>query len=335
MYELLGTTLVLALLLTVNVVATLVSVGFARLLKTPLQRLSARTRAEIFFVMRVGPPAVAIIWVVTLIIPSYIAYEPLKTNESVSFKLGLLALISVVGVALAIWRGLRSWLATRSLLKLWSASSTPIQVDSINIPSFIFDHSFPVIAVVGMLRPRLFIARQVVASLSKAEMAAAIAHECGHLAAHDNCKRSLLRASKAALMIIPCGRSLDRAWSDASESAADEYAAGRSSTVALNLASALVRIAKMIPKENGHLSPVVSTFIGVEADERLGVKGRVRRLLELASGESSHRTSNPALNLLPWVFMSTVVLFGMAIESQAQILASVHSFIEQIVTFLS
>ena len=60
----------------------------------------------------------------------------------------------------------------------------------------------------------------------------------------DNFKRSVMRVSRAALLLIPCGRSLDRAWSEASESAADEHAAQQSSFVALNLASALVRIAQ-------------------------------------------------------------------------------------------
>lgn len=337
MYELLGTTLVLAMLLTVNAVATLLATGLAGLLRTPLQHCSARTRAEILFVMRVGPPAVAVFWIATFLIPSYIAYEPLKTNESVSFKLGMLAFMSAVGVGLALFRGVRSWLATRALLKLWMTNSTRVKVDGIDIPSFLFDHSFPVIAVVGMMRPRLFIARKVLASLSKDEMVAAIAHECGHLAAYDNCKRSLLRASKAALLIIPCGRSLDRAWSDASESAADEYAAERSSTLALNLASALVRIAKMIPRGNcTGLPALVSNFIGVAVDDEHGVKGRVKRLLELASRDSNQLVSSaPVVRLVPWVFLSVFVLLGIAVESRPHILANVHSFVEQIVSILS
>src|SRR6185295_11074886 len=116
-------------------------------------------------------------------------------------------------------------------------------------------YAFPLIAVVGTFRPRLFIAEHVLQSLSEGELIAAISHECGHLAAGDNFKRSLLRISRAGLLLVPCGRSLDRAWSEASESAADEHAAQESSTVAINLASALVRIAKMIPDGNSQVMP--------------------------------------------------------------------------------
>src|ERR1044071_5802249 len=160
MYTFLGITLVLALLLTINATATMVSAAFGRLCKPLLRKCSARTRAEILFVMRIGPPVLAIIAVVVFMIPSYLAYEPHTTDESVSWKLGLLATLSAIGVGLAIWRGLRSWFATRSLLREWLASSTRVELDTITVPTFILQHSFPIIAVVGALRPRLFIARR-------------------------------------------------------------------------------------------------------------------------------------------------------------------------------
>src|SRR5215213_11439323 len=133
MYTFLGITLVLALLLTINATATMLAAGFGRVFRPLLRKCSARTRAEILFVMRIGPPVLAIIVIVVFMIPSYLAYEPHATDESVSWKLGALATISAVGVGLAIWRGLRSWFATRSLLKRWLASSTPINIDTISI----------------------------------------------------------------------------------------------------------------------------------------------------------------------------------------------------------
>ncbi|HEY5404041.1 MAG TPA: hypothetical protein VIK24_14305, partial [Pyrinomonadaceae bacterium] len=108
MYEFLGITLVLAMLLTVNAVATAAAAGLGRLLTRPLLRCSARTRAELLFVMRIGPPAIAIIWIAAFLIPSYLVYEPYQTNEFVSKKLGALAAISAIGVSCAIWRGIRS-----------------------------------------------------------------------------------------------------------------------------------------------------------------------------------------------------------------------------------
>jgi Zn-dependent protease with chaperone function len=336
MYEFLGITLVLALLLTINATATLVTVGFGRVSKRLLAKCSARTRAEILFVMRIGPPVIAIVAIAAFMIPSYLTYEPHASGEVVSWKLGALATLSAVGVGLAISRGLRSWLATRSLLKEWLASSTPVRLDEITVPTFVLRHTFPIIAVVGAIRPRLFIADQVFASLPHEELAAAIAHEYGHLAAHDNFKRSVMRISRAALLLIPCGRSLDRAWSEASESAADEHAAQRSSLVALNLASALVRIAKMIPKGQQQIMPAsVSAFLAGNEDTPR-VRVRVKRLVELAATDPRQLVSSaPLVRFMPWVVLTMLVVTSITVESRPQVLAAVHAFVEEVVEFLS
>jgi len=335
MYEFLGITLVLALLLTINATATLAAAGTARACKKILWQCSARTRAEILFVMRIGPPVIAIVAIAAFMIPSWLTYEPYATKETVSWKLGALAAVSAIGVALAISRGLRSWLATRSLLKQWLQASTPIHLESIKIRTFVLRHSFPIIAVVGAIRPRLFIAAHVLDSLSEEELAAAIAHEYGHLAAQDNFKRSVMRISRAALLIIPCGRWLDRAWSEASESAADEHAAQRSSQVALDLASALVRIARMIPKGQRQTLPAaVSGFlVGQDAP---GVKVRVSRLVELAATDPRRLGSSaPLFRFIPWFVLTVVVIVSVSIESRPQVLATVHQFVEHVVAFLS
>ncbi len=188
----------------------------------------------------------------------------------------------------------------------------------------------------GALRPRLFIADQVLESLSEEEMSAAIAHEYGHLAAHDNFKRSVMRISRAALLLIPCGRSLDRAWIEASESAADEHAAQRSSLVALNLASALVRIAKMIPKGQQQIMPAsVSAFLAGHEDTPR-VRVRVQRLVELAAADPRLFVSSaPLVRFMPWVVLTVFIVVSVMIESRPQVLAVVHAFVEEVVKFLS
>jgi Zn-dependent protease with chaperone function len=336
MYELLGINLAFAALLTINALATLAAAGLGRLFRRPLKRCTARTRAEILFALRIGPPAIAIVALGAFLIPSYLIYEPHATKERITVKMAVLAIASGIGVALALSRGVRSWIATRSLLREWLANSTRVEVEQVSIPTFRLHHSFPVIAVVGSFKPKLFIADHVLRTLSEEELAAAIAHECGHLAALDNFKRSLLRASRSALLIIPCGRSLDRAWSEASESAADEYAAQESPTVAVNLAAALVRIARLIPQGNHPPLPTsISTFLNGD-EEPQGVKGRVRRLLELAAIDSKSIASNaPIVRLVPWFVLALVILVSITIESRPQVLASVHALIEQFVGVLS
>jgi Zn-dependent protease with chaperone function len=283
----------------------------------------------------VGPPVIAIIAVAAFLVPSYLLYEPYSTNEVVSKKLATLAILSGIGVGLAVWRAFRTWQATHSLLRKWLCLATPIELPGSPIPAYQLPYGFPLIAVVGTFRPRLFIAEHVLESLSEEELVAAISHECGHLAARDNFKRSLLRISRAGLLLVPCGRSLDRAWSEASESAADEHAAQESSTIAINLASALVRIARMIPAGESQTMPAaVSTFLA-GGEQLHGVKARVRRLLELASTDTKLRGSHARfVRLAPWLTIAAIVVASIVLESRPQVLAVAHSFIEGMVAFL-
>jgi len=268
------------------------------------------------------------------LVPSYLGYEPYKTSEIVSKKLAALAILSMLGVTLALWRALRAWLATRALLQEWLDGAVKIELRGTSIPTFRISNPFPIIAVVGIVRPRLFIATRVLETLSEEELIAAIAHEGGHLAGHDNFKRSLLRACRDALMIVPCGRQLDRAWAEAAECAADEHAAQQSAAVALNLASALVKIAKMVPVGARATVPLAAFLVGVE--ETRGVKARVRRLLEIASHGSRLRVRKPLVaRILPASTLCGLVLLGVAVASSPRVLVSVHLVIERAVKLLS
>lgn len=333
MYELLGISLVLAALLTINAIFSLVAAAGWRVLEGPANRWSARMRARIVFALRVGPPALALFTVIGLVIPAYLVHEPHSTDEVVSSKLGALAFISALGVGLALWRGLKSWLATRRLLRQWLEGAEPIRIAGVNIPAFRIEHPFPIIAVVGSIRPRLFVATRVLESLSEEEMQAAIAHESGHLEARDNLRRILVRACRDMLTIIPCGRSLDHAWTENAEAAADECAASHGSVVALNLASALIEIARMVPAGARPTMPIAAFLLGNETD---GVKGRVRHLLDLAAA-GMHRTQ-PASKFARWATRSaflTSILLLLLFLINSSALAEMHDAIEHAVHILS
>src|SRR5258708_14679453 len=312
--------------MNINAVASVLAVGCWRLLDWPLRTSPARTRAEMLFALRVTPPALALISVGLFLIPSYIGYEPYSTSEVVSTKLAMLAIVSAVGVAFALWRGLRSWFATRLLLREWLATAEELRLDGISTPTFRIRHPFPIIAVVGTIKPRLFVAGHVLQTLSQEEMKAAIAPECGQLAARDNLKRLVLRACRDALMIVPCGRSIDRAWSENAEAAADEHAAGRGSAVALNLASALIEIARMVPAGAKASMPAGAVILGAE---KHGVIGPVHRLLTLAG--AGGQQSKPIL--ISWTERIGLFLLLAALtltRTNTHALGSLHAAMERV-----
>src|ERR1700730_9148676 len=103
MYELLGISLILASLLTINALASGAAAACWRFIERPLQTRSARTRAEVLFAMRVGPPTLAFISVALFLVPSYVVYEPYASGETVSKKLATLAILSAIGVWCSVW----------------------------------------------------------------------------------------------------------------------------------------------------------------------------------------------------------------------------------------
>src|SRR5260370_7902313 len=143
MYGLLGICLVLAGLLTRNAFASLAAAAAWRLRERPTRILSARARAEILFVIRISPPALAVISVVAFLVPSFLVYEPHATTEVVSKKLGVLAVVSAGGVGFALWRGLRSWWATKTLLRKWLATAERVRLPPVAIPTFLIPPPFP------------------------------------------------------------------------------------------------------------------------------------------------------------------------------------------------
>jgi hypothetical protein len=157
-----------------------------------------------------------------------------------------------------------------------------------------------------------------------------VAHENGHLAARDNLKRGLLLACRDALLIIPSGRLLDKAWSEASEEAADENAARAGNGVALDLASALVKIARRIPQGARPTMPAGVFLLG--DDETKGIKSRVRRLIALAAIECRPTSRRDvSTNLLVWIPATMLLAILLVMATSPVLLSQVHSLIEQAV----
>ena len=334
MFELLGICLLLAALLTFNSLASLLTGGLWRVFGGATRCWAALSRARLIFALRTFPALVAVLSALLLIVPSYLAYEPRHTGESVSFKLALLAFISAIGIFLAAARSIAAWRVTARLAGNWIDLGERISIAGINIPAYRIDHYFPVIAIVGIFRPRLFIATHVLDLLSAEEINAALSHEKGHLSARDNMKRGLLRACRDSLLIIPCGRSLDRDWAEASEEAADEWAASEGGNVALDLASALVKIARIIPEGARPTMPAGVFLFG--DDEGAGILGRVRHLLAFAA-DADRPTLQSAISLHITISAFAGPAFcGVALAFNShQVLSSVHSLIEHVVFALS
>ncbi|HEX3558718.1 MAG TPA: M56 family metallopeptidase [Pyrinomonadaceae bacterium] len=333
MYELIGICLALASLLALNACALIFAAAIWRVAASRTSGRHAAARERLLFTLRALPPALATLFVFALVVPAYILNEPTHTDETVGVKLLFLAAASAAGVFLALKRVSATWWATRRLARGWMRQAEPVAIRGVTIPAYRIRHYFPVIAVVGVLRPRLFLAAQVFDALADDELAAALAHERRHVEARDNLKRALLQAGQDALLFVPVGRALVRAWQQESELAADEFAASQGATYALNLASAIIKISRLIPAGARPSLPGGAHLLGAEED---GLSRRVLNLLRLAAPDSSAGAAeNSTARTLPATALRLSLCAAfLFVITRPDVLKITYSAIEQVVARL-
>ena len=76
----------------------------------------------------------------------------------------------------------------------WRRHSKRLRLENIDVPVYCLDGAAPgsVLAVLGFFRPKIFVARQIVDTLTRAELMAAVEHERAHVTSFDNMKQLAL-----------------------------------------------------------------------------------------------------------------------------------------------
>lgn len=228
--------------------------------------------ARRLFAMRVLPGGVSLVMALVGVPISYWLWEPRGGSERVGPLALLLAAIgalillsSLVRVARSLWQ---SRVVARRLMEAAEES-----VPGLNVPAARIESPFPVVALVGVLRPRLFVATQVLESCSRQELQTVIAHELAHARTLDNLRRLLLVAVPDPLAWLPIGRRMVRDWGVAAELAADEGAVGDDPQKRVHLAAALVKVARLAGGSGPVPLPASALYRGEE------IADRVRRLI--------------------------------------------------------
>lgn len=329
MYYLLGISVALASLLIINLtVAGVVSITW-RAMSGLIEGASLGTRESLIFGLRVLPIAIASVAVFAFIVPGYLLHERENSGEIVSNELALLGIVSLVSILIAIFNALRTGLATRRLTREWLRNSTEVEIPGIDTPIYRIEHEFPVMAVVGIWQPRIFVAGKVLTSLGESEIRAAISHEYGHLVGRDNLKTMIL-AFCGDLSILPLAQNLDKAWAQNAEALADEFAATTSGRVALDLASALVKITRIVPASSKALLPAGAYVI---SHQEIDVAERVRRLLKMTETGSSSASRDRFFPSSPYVWLMLIIaILALPIADQRVLLVT-HYGMEHFVRF--
>lgn len=227
----------------------------------------ARTLA----VLRLLPGAAALALTLLVLGPGYFEHEQRGEPEGSGYGLFVLALGGFAILAGSIARIAASTLRTAAIRRHWLAEGRAVTIEGAGMPATALDLPFPLVAVLGVARPRLFVSETVLAHCSAPEMTAIVEHERAHVLRRDNAVRLVMDAAPDLLSLTRLPGALARAWHQAVEHRADDAASKR-----LDLASALVKVARLATASPAIELPASALYRG-EGAELIG--DRVRRLV--------------------------------------------------------
>jgi Zn-dependent protease with chaperone function len=227
------------------------------------------------FGVRMLPSALGASVVLLLCVPSYLWLEPQASSESIGW-----ACITVALLGAACWLGsfarvARALSASVRFRRAWQDAGCTILPLGESSEAVVVDKDAPLLALVGLFRPRLIVSSALVRSLSSEELHLAWLHEEAHRMSRDNLKRLLLLLVPSPIPFLQAFTLLERYWAKFSEWAADDEAVRGDSERALSLAAALLRVARMGAAP--HLSFLHTSLCAGDHD----LSARVDRLLHL------------------------------------------------------
>lgn len=243
MFYMLAITLCLAVMFLVLGATSLVCNPAAKLLGKWSRTLPSGLTANLLFAIRLLPLGLACLVSLGFALPAFVEFEPASSGEGISWRLIVLAASGACAILVLALRASRILAATYRVQREWIACSRPLEVSGVKSPVYCVAGRSSILAVTGLLSPRVFVAKEIVDSLSPDELSAALAHEMAHVASYDNLKQLLLRVTRLPRW-LSVFHTDDSAWISASEVAADRAALEGGASV-LDLSSALVKVGRL------------------------------------------------------------------------------------------
>jgi hypothetical protein len=217
-----------------------------------LGRSSLRRSAGLLLATRLFPATASLLLTLGLFVPAHWATEARGANESFGWALNLAAAAGALLIIRSCFRVTALARADRRLRAGECASTVVCGVtESADVPG---------LALAGLVRTRVVLDPRVAAELTRAELDVAIEHELAHRRAFDNLKRGAFYCAPDIFGSTRVAKGVEHAWHAAAESLADARAAQENEQRAVDLASALVKVARLTSAVSSGRSPVWSTF---------------------------------------------------------------------------
>ncbi len=270
---------------------------------SPLFRNPAAGSARLLFALRILPLAGSAFITLAFALPAFLRLESGAIDEDMG-TLGF-GVCTILLLAAGLYRVVTAQMGASRVIAEWLEGSLALE-DCAAIPTFQAQQGLPPLILYGIAAPKVLISESATALLRPDELRIAVRHEIGHWRSRDNLKKLILHG-----IPFPGMASLDRAWQEAAEFAADEAAVSNSDD-AIDLAAALIKLSDLVPLRE---PPAFTTGL---VDLSGLVKARVQRLLEWNENRSG------AVPLRWWCLLSLVLvpaMYGLADYGQSLLIA--------------
>ena len=299
-----------------------VAVIWRRSMQARVDESSSR-RARTLTRLRSIPALAAATITAVAVVPAFAIFEPVGASEVAGPVILALAAIAIAQIAAALIVAAATTWRTRVVAGKWLRAGAPLHVDPpVGIPAYAIDSLAPIVALVGVFRPKLVAARSVINACTATEFNAIVAHERGHLSSRDNLKRWLMACAPDGLRWTPIHLEIAAAWHDAAEDAADDAATAGDANSRVDLAELLVKIARLAPS-SPRREVTISPFV-----EPAGLNRRVRRLLD----RDLSQQQRPGSQRLSTMWATTAVVAA-SLLAQPPVLERVYHAVEALIRF--
>jgi Zn-dependent protease with chaperone function len=231
-----------------------------------------KNKADFLFVLRLFPFVTASALTLLLAVPSFVLLEPRSVHEETPGAAIFLSLCAMGLFACGMMQAVKAIVSSSRIAAGWSREASIVRKLCLpfaeNVALMQTAAPAPPLATAGILRSEIWLSTAAASVLSENELDCAVQHEAAHVRRRDNLRKLLWQFAP-----FPGMRGLEQEWCRSSEMAADD-AAVASAAQALDLASALIKLASLAPFEA--LPQLTMALVHSPADT---VPARVARLL--------------------------------------------------------
>lgn len=293
MFYLLSISLCCAVFFIVLAGTSVLCMWGSRLARPAVSSLAPAVAANLLFTIRILPVFLASVVTFGFVLPALLKFEPRSTGEFVGWPLLVLAMLGALALVTLLVRAATIVRSTRLVEAAWRRHSKQLLLKNIDVPIYCLDSigagSGSVLAVLGFFRPKIFVARQVVDTLTPSELMAAVEHERAHVSSFDNLKQFTIKITRLPRWLNLSGMPYS-AWTNASEIAADEAALASGISI-LDLSGALIKVAAL--SRHAVIGETVAASHLVPLGPESGLQARVDHLQEILESDAPVRRTPP------------------------------------------